>query len=896
MSIVFSILRRVHFGAAKAVAPLQAVRSARLDAPHIATPKLGLLEFGVYRFDRIGHCRAPLLYEKPRCQSINLERLRGRVTGNLPFAFTVSTSPRVSLLSAPAIRELLHWKPPKIGAVSSSEYNFLPLEHRLVAFLACPTVFWQSLELQPPAGDGLVLCIKPRSLELPATTAVCFFIATAEVADYSCLLTELVQVSADLFKRLGNAGTSGKDYSGANPRQAGQVDLPLERSQRGHSGQPNGGYKKSYSETKNGGGGIRRQGMTIWDLLFPMLQPPLGDLQAPERVLLPADLLPHQPDGVHFLALREAALLGDGVQTGKTVQTIVAMKLLFQTGKIESALVVCPIQTLIHWQKQLEKWAPELWQGLTVVRSANRDERRNRWRMPAHVYATNYETLVADFDEIVSVRGDKRFGLIVADEIQKIKNRKSGFDQLKELGKSARYRWGLSATPLENSIEDIVSIFEFLKPGLLRHGLENEHSAKKRIEPFFLRRRTADVAKHFKEPRHDNRFVRMESSQLEAYELAFSESVAELKRLGEQVTLTHALAKLQALKQLCNVHLPSGESAKLEWLLDTLEEIKAGGDKVLVFTQYIESGRDFLAEGLKNFGCVTYDSQGSDTQKQKCIRRFTDDVSNTVFLANPKVAGVGLPDLKAANYVIHFDHWWNPAVEEQANGRILGIGQKKDAFIVHLWVENSIEGRIQSILARKRDLFGRVIDSQANVNGSGLTEDELFELFGLPTPPKRQPTAVLAAKPVSDPKAGGAAARDSSAAQRHSAVAPQQLSPPEFEDLVARLYNAMGYAVQRTAQTRDGGIDVIAIRDHPTGRDKLAIQCKRQEKPVGRPELQNLLGVIAADPSFSEGVMVTTSTFSSDAQRFVEQNARLRLVDKNTLARLLVQNRVPVKK
>jgi len=134
------------------------------------------------------------------------------------------------------------------------------------------------------------------------------------------------------------------------------------------------------------------------------------------------------------------------------------------------------------------------------------------------------------------------------------------------------------------------------------------------------------------------------------------------------------------------------------------------------------------------------------------------------------------------------------------------------------------------------------------------------------------------------------------AAQQRSEVAPQHLSPPEFEDLVARLYGAMGYAVHRTGQTRDGGVDVIAIRDHPMGRDKLAIQCKRQEKPVGRPELQNLLGVIAADLSFSAGVMVTTSTFSSDAQRFAGQNARLRLVDKNTLARLIVQNRVPVKR
>lgn len=113
--------------------------------------------------------------------------------------------------------------------------------------------------------------------------------------------------------------------------------------------------------------------------------------------------------------------------------------------------------------------------------------------------------------------------------------------------------------------------------------------------------------------------------------------------------------------------------------------------------------------------------------------------------------------------------------------------------------------------------------------------------------------------------------------------------------MLARLHSALGYAARLTPATRDGGVDVIAVRDHPTGREKLAIQCKQQEKPVGRPELQKLLGVLASDPSFSAGVLVTTTTFSSDARQFAEENARLQLVDKNTLARLIAQNRVAVK-
>ena len=898
MSVITTIFKRVHYSVAKAVAPVPVARSRAVEVHQIAPARLGVLEPQDYHLARVSDGAVGLLRERAKCQRFNFERVRRGTTGNLTFGFTLPNAQRVSLLQPPTTHDCLQWKLPKIGAINPSEYCFVPTQRGLLPLLQVPEIVSHSTEIFRPADDHFLACIEPSSPEVPTNVCLAFKIAVPQVADCSNLLWQLVQVSINLFKPLGKAPTGGKDYARSSAMRPTQTTFPIGERHDGDASDT--GYRKSYTERKSGGGGMTRQGMTIWDLLLPLLQPPPFDLTTQEQVFLPAELLPHQPDGVRFLATREAALLGDGVQTGKTIQSIVAMKLLFQTGKIDSALIVCPIPLLIHWQKELEKWAPELWQGLTVVRSVSRDQRRIMWRMPAHLYATNYETLVADFDEILAQRGEKGFGLIVADEIQRIKNPGTeSSKKLKELGKAAKYRWGLSATPLENTVEDVVSIFEFLKAGLLRRNLESADSAKRKIQPHFLRRKTADVVRHFKEPRHDNYFVEMEGRQLEAYEMAFRESVAELKRMGERVTLTHALAKLQALKQLCNVHLPSGESAKLEWLLDTLEEIKASGDKALVFTQYIESGRDFLDEQFSKFGCVNYGRGTTDGQRRAGVEMFLKDATKAVFLANPKVAGVGLPDLKVANYVIHFDHWWNPAVEDQASGRILGIGQKKDAFIVHLWVENSIEGRIQAILARKRDLFGRVIDAQSNVDGTGLTEEEFFDLFGLQAPPRKSGATRPAASEVQATQANQAASSSApSRAQLPSEPralrSPQELSPTEFEDLVAEVFKKQGYSVRRTQQTRGEGVDVIAIRDHPTGRDKLAIQCKRQEKPVGRPERQKLLGVITADPSYSAGVLVTGSTFSTDAIRFAEQNARIRLVDKNALARLLVQNRVVI--
>ena len=873
MSIVKDIFRRVHYSVAKTIVPVSPSRSVNIGVPEIATPTLGHFARSDFSLTRIPEASVGLLYGQPKCHEIEIGHLERNRCLALPFSFIPSRSHIVSLLEKPTVLDCLQWKSVRTGIISSSEYYFPITPNGLMPLLEMPQISSHSLEI-----------VTPNKFISNGN-----FVPLVVVQVFECLamLQQATRISENLFKPLGKARADGKAYRKADmwvwdPTQG----FSVKQGDATRAGQiaNDGTYRKSYNETRGSDGTRRRQGMTVWDLLFPLLQPPPFDLASLEQVFLPAELLPHQPEGVHFLASREAALLGDGVQTGKTIQSVVAMKLLFQTGKIDSALIVCPIPLLLHWQKQLEKWAPELWQGLTIVRSTNKEERRVMWRMPAHVYATNYETIVTDIEEIVSVRGEKGFGLIIADEIQRIKNVGTATAQkLKQIAQNGcKYRWGLSATPIENAVEDLVSIFEFLKPGLLRRDLESEDSAKRKIAPFFLRRRTADVAKHFREPRHDSYFVEMEGSQLEAYDQAFRASVAELKRLGEHVTLTHALAKLQALKQLCNVHLPTGSSAKVDWLLDQLEQIKANGDKVLLFTQYIESGRDFLSERLAKFGCVNYGEATGDRQRRSYVETFLNDPSKAIFIANPKVAGVGLPDLKVANYVMHFDHWWNPAVEEQANGRILGIGQKKDAFIVHLWVENSIEGRIQAILSRKRDLFGRVIDAQSNVDGTGLTEEELFALFDLKAPPKK-------------PRITAEKAETGQRYNYSTALKPQQLSPLEFEDLVARVFSKQGYLVQMTKQTRDGGIDVIAIRDHPTGRDKLAIQCKRQENPVGRPELQKLLGVITADPSYSAGVVVTSSTFSADARQFAEMNARLKLVDKNSLAQLLAQYRIPVK-
>lgn len=807
-------LRGFRYRLARKLASLDNPRSGSIEIEKLATPRRGAFEPKAIEFGRL--------------------RIEGRA-----LLSSCSVSEPLHLPGIPPTLDCLPQIRPRVGAVEPSAFMFLTLQ-----------------------AEGLPLLTEPLSREQLAP------LVEPRTADCLDLFEEAPSVSENLFWPLGQPRPGGKRYGKAETFLFDCSSADPTRS----------AYRKSYRETKDADGTKTRWEMTIWDLLLPLLQPPPFDLATCEAVFLPVDLQPHQPSGVNFLASRTGALLGDGVQTGKTIQAIVAMKILFHTGRIRSALVICPISVLLHWQNQLEKWAPELWQGLTIVRSASKEQRRTMWRMRAHVHVTNYETVVSDFDDILAHREENGIGLIVCDEIQRIKNPATATAQsVKQLGEQAAYRWGLSATPVENSLEDLVSIYEFLVPGLLRRNEELELTAKQKIKPYFLRRRTQDICRDFIEPRYDEYRVDMEGRQLEAYQEAFERSVAELRQLGERVTVAHAFAKLQALKQLCNVYLPmekSAESAKLDWLLDWLEDIVASGSKVLVFSQYDEFGLDFLARRLQQekYGCVHYGLARNDRAKNSAVRSFCQDPGIGVFLANPKTAGTGMPDLKVANYVVHFDHWWNPATVDQADGRILGIGQKKDAFISHLWVANSIEGRIEQILQQKRALFGRVIDAQTE-RQSGLTAEELFGIFGLQPPPLR-----------SKPRIPGSEEQN-----------VENLDPIEFEHLVARLYKAMGYSSRVTPPSRDRGIDVIAIRDLIAGREKLAVQCKHQRSPVGRPELQNLLGAIADDPSYSACVVVTSSTFSGDAREYCSRIGRLTLVDGLTLHQLLVKYKVPVR-
>jgi SNF2 family DNA or RNA helicase len=490
------------------------------------------------------------------------------------------------------------------------------------------------------------------------------------------------------------------------------------------------------------GGGDHRvtSGMSVWDLLLPLLQRPVN-LDLGNVVDIPSNLYAFQIKGVEFLIEKSSALLGDDMGTGKTIQTAVALRMLFQTAKIRTALIVCPLSVIPNWDRELGKWAGNL--GVTVVRGGKK-HREICWRQPAHAWLTTYDTLRNDLEMVLSSRKGG-FDLIALDEAQRIKNWSAGVTRaVRQL--RATYRWGLTGTPLENNTHELWTILNVLKPEISQGPLDWSPGIQSVLRPMFLRRRKQDVLIDLPPLVRNPVWVRLEYEQRRSYDQLEQQGVLELHAKGETITAQLIIVLLNKLKQICNRCPRSGESSKLAWLRDSLDGIAAEGDKMLVFSQYRDerfAGADWLEKELADFGALNYSNATSDTAKRAILAAFREKSEHKVFLGHPKVAGVGLNELVVANYVVHFDHWWNPAVMNQATARAHRPGQTKTVFAYDLWVEDTYEEIIFKLLERKQELYNEVIDSMSAARESDnlafAVADTLFAKYNL-RPPQRKPS------------------------------------------------------------------------------------------------------------------------------------------------------------
>ena len=596
------------------------------------------------------------------------------------------------------------------------------LRHGLGAFEPLTTVVLDEMVMQPglPALESIL--VSPLALETPTTDFALSSPETEALWDTDTNLLAEGFETDNCFQPLGRVRVDGTIYLKDTPSP--QLELatpspPIEGVAR----------PKIIAPSQRRATPQAPHSLNLFELLLPILLPPEG--VAPEGLVLPSPLYEFQNGGVAFLGERESALLGDDMGLGKTVQAIVALRLLVRTGRIRGALIICPKAIVSQWRKHLDNWAPEL---PCYVVDGVRERRRVFWEtlagksgMSCHTLLATYETVRQD-QELLSA---KPFDLVILDEVQRIKNR--GIETTRAVRSlNAKRRWGLSGTPLENRIEDLHSIFSFLKPGLLKDADSDASIVRKKIEPYFLRRRREDVLPNLPPIDIQDQLLELTPAQRAAYERAEQEGVIKL-RTGTDITVQHVLALITRLKQICNFDPATGESAKAEFVLEHLDEIYEAGDKALLFSQYVETLK-ILHEKMERYQPLLYTGGLGDRQRKEVLKSFKEDQTKQLLMISLKAGGLGL-DLQVANFVFLYDLWWNPAVEDQAIGRVWRIGQEKAVFVRRLLSENTIEEGIVKILKRKEDLIYEVIEGLADVDlKQSLTEEELFGLFGLKPP------------------------------------------------------------------------------------------------------------------------------------------------------------------
>jgi len=459
------------------------------------------------------------------------------------------------------------------------------------------------------------------------------------------------------------------------------------------------------------------------DRLRLLLQPPLESLLSASSLHFASPPFGYQLDGVAFLYPRHQAVLADEMGLGKTMQAITAIRLLAYQRQLRRVLLVCPKPLVTNWQREFARWAPEI--TVTAV-EGGAVRRQWLWRESRDIVTiANYEAVVRDRSEVCDP--ENYYDLVVLDESQRIKNASSNTNEVVRAIPRSR-SWALTGTPIENSIDDLVGIFDFVAPGQVDSKMKPQ-AVGRAVADFVLRRTKDAVLSDLPPKLFRDADVELSPEQAESYRLAEDEGVFRLREMKHELTIQHVFELVLRLKQICNFDPTTGASSKLERLEADLEECAASGRKAIVFSQWVQTLVE-LRTRLARFQPVEYHGQIPSRRRDAVIEQFRSNPNCHVILMSYGAGSVGL-NLQFASYVFLFDRWWNPAVEDQAINRAHRIGVERAVTVTRFLTVDTIEQRINQVLERKRELFDTVFGETITSPSRGLSRDEVFSLFKL---------------------------------------------------------------------------------------------------------------------------------------------------------------------
>jgi SNF2 family DNA or RNA helicase len=509
-----------------------------------------------------------------------------------------------------------------------------------------------------------------------------------------------------------------------------------------------------------GPGGIPVEGISARGWIAELLgelngEIPFQELSPPEG--FQGVLRPYQVRGYSWLGFLKkwglGACLADDMGLGKTIQTLTLIQRDWQLGERRPLLLICPTSVVSNWEKEAGRFTPDL---PVMVHHGIERARGQKFKKDACRHAivvSSYALLQRDMEVLKEVN----WAGIVLDEAQNIKNPET------KQAKAARaiqgdYRIALTGTPVENSVGDLWSIMEFLNPGFLGTWTEfkerffipiqaaRDPEATERLKhltgPFILRRLKADktIIADLPEKMEMKVFCALTKEQASLYEAVVKETLKGLDETGGIQRKGIVLATLSKLKQVCNhpaqflgdnSQVP-GRSGKLARLTEMVEEMMEVGDRALIFSQFVEMGAILQRYLQEAFGREALFLHGGVLKKHRdrMVERFQADGNGpSLFILSLKAGGTGL-NLTRANHVIHFDRWWNPAVENQATDRVFRIGQTRNVQVHKFICSGTLEEKIDEMIERKKEI-------SENVIGTGeawlteLSTAELKNLFAL---------------------------------------------------------------------------------------------------------------------------------------------------------------------
>lgn len=432
------------------------------------------------------------------------------------------------------------------------------------------------------------------------------------------------------------------------------------------------------------------------------------------------NLFPYQRKGVSWLLRRARGILGDDMGLGKTAQALAGVRRLVRSGRVAWVLVVAPKTLIANWVSESFRWAPELTVAAVVPSGAEREHAWTRAVGRTHIVVTSYEQLRAPPQALIRELPD----LVIADEAHRLRKESS----LTTRGMRTLWpprMWALTGTPVERDAKDVAVLLSLLDPARFSPSDRSLPitSLRARLRPYLLRRKKNDVLSDLPGVIERNEVLDLSESQKRAYQSAESDSLS-----GTQQN-SNPLLQFNRLRILCDLDPSTGESSKLDRIVELIDDSHRSNEKTVVFSYVLDPLRQIerrLKQMHAHLEWATITGSMTLEQRAQSLNEFRSNPKCNVLLASSRIASEGLT-LTEANHVIFVNRWWNPSSNTQARDRVVRIGQSKTVTVTTFTCRGTVEERLENLLAEKSLTFDDLIEA---LNQPGRAGEMMMEIVG----------------------------------------------------------------------------------------------------------------------------------------------------------------------